>query len=125
MVHRLTSNHPQGLVEDGIKIPSDSWISYQFSPKHPCRVVSLQYTEAINIKHKVQSRTLRASHPDSHYVACLVKMMKRLGVVASQVIKKCTREDEEEASVIFYYMDDKAKVSVGEPHLAVAFGGRG
>ncbi len=52
-------------------------------------------------------------------------MMKRLGVVTSQVIKKYTREDEEEASAVLYSMDDKAKVSVGEPHLAVAFCGRG
>ncbi len=51
--------------------------------------------------------------------------MKWLGIVASQVIKKYIREDEEEASVVFYSMDDKAKVSVGETHLAVAFGGRG
>ena len=125
VVQRLTRTHPQGLAEAGIKIPSDSWISYQFSPKHPCHAVSLQYTGALNIKHKVQSRTLRAHHLDSHYVACLFKMMKRLGVVASQVIKKFTHENEEEASVVFYSMDDKAKVSVGEPHLAVAFGGRG
>ena len=27
--------------------------------------------------------------------------------------------------VVFYSIDDKAKVSVGEPHLVVAFGGRG
>ncbi len=52
-------------------------------------------------------------------------MMKRLGVVAAQVIKKYTPEDEVLTRVVFYLMDDKAKVNVGEPHLAVAFGGRG
>jgi len=50
-------------------------------------------------------------------------MMKRLGVVAAQVIKKYTPEDEVLTRVVFYLMDDKAKVNVGEPHLAVAFGG--
>ena len=51
--------------------------------------------------------------------------MKRLGVVAAQVIMKYTQDNEEQAPVVFYSMDDKAKVNVGEPHLAVAFGGRG
>jgi len=51
-------------------------------------------------------------------------MMKRLGVVAAQVIQKYTEDDEDPCLVVFYSMDDKAKVSVGEPHLVVAFGGR-
>jgi len=46
-------------------------------------------------------------------------MVKRLGVVANQIIAKYTQEDEEEGAVVFYSMDDKAKVNVGEPHLAV------
>ena len=52
-------------------------------------------------------------------------MMKRLGVVAAQVINKYTEDDEEEAPLVFYSMDDKAKVNVGEPHLAASFGWRG
>jgi hypothetical protein len=52
-------------------------------------------------------------------------MMKRLGVVAAQVITKYTDEEEDLAPVVFYSMGDKAKISVGEPNLAVSFGGRG
>ena len=52
-------------------------------------------------------------------------MMKQLGVVASQIIQKFTEDDEELAHVVFYSMDDKAKIHVGEPHLAVGFSGRG
>jgi len=85
----------------------------------------MQYTGASSIKHKVQSRTLRATHPDSHYVACIFKMMKQLGVVAAQIIQKFTEDDEETAPVVFYSMDDKAKIHVGESHLAVGLGGRG
>jgi hypothetical protein len=33
-------------------------------------------------------------------------MMKRLGVVAAQVIDKYTNEEEDHASVVFYSMDD-------------------
>jgi hypothetical protein len=122
---RLRNKHPEGLEAAGICIPSDTWIAFQFSPQHPAHAASLHYTGALNIKHKVQSRTLRASHPDSHYVACFFKMMKRLGVVAAQVISKFTEDDSEPAHVVFYSMDDKAKINVGEPHLAVGFGGRG
>ena len=121
VVQRLQNTHLD-LYAAGIRIPSNRWISYHFSPKHPSHASSLQYTGSLNIKHKVQARTLRANHPDSHYVACLFKMMKRLGVVAAQVINKYTEDDEEEAPVVFYSMDDKAKVNVGEPHLAVSFG---
>ncbi len=52
-------------------------------------------------------------------------MMKRLGVVAAQVITRYIDEEEVPAPVVFYSMDDKAKISVGEPHLDVSFGGRG
>ena len=125
VVKRLTDKYPAWLGATHIKIPSACWISYQFSPKHLSHDGSMQYTGALNIKHKVQARTLRAHHPDSHYVACWFKMTKRLGVVAAQIIEKYTQEDEEEEAVVFYSMDDKAQVSVGEPHLAVSFGGRG
>jgi hypothetical protein len=125
VVKRLNEKHPDGLDASGIKIPSENWIAYQFCPKHPSHAASLQYTGALQIKHKVQARTLRAHHPDSHYVASFFKMMKRLGVVAAQVISQYTAEEEDPAPVVFFSMDDKAKISVGEPHLAVSFGGRG
>ena len=51
-------------------------------------------------------------------------MRKRLGVVAAQIIANYTDQEEGAAPVVFS-MDDKAKVGVGEPHLAVSFGGRG
>jgi len=43
VVQRLQSNHPDGLDVAGIRIPSDTWISYQFSPKHPSHAASIQY----------------------------------------------------------------------------------
>ena len=77
VVERLRDTHPD-LDAAGIKIPSDSWISYQFSPNIlASHATSLQYTGALNIKHKVQSRTLRANHLNSHYVACLLKKERR------------------------------------------------
>jgi hypothetical protein len=95
VLQRLNQSHPDGLDAAGIKIPSDNWIAFQFSPKHPFHAASLYYTGALQIKHKVQARTLRAHHPDSHYVASFFKMMKRLGVVAAQIINKWSKEDED------------------------------
>jgi hypothetical protein len=125
VLKRLNQSHPDGLDAAGIEIPTDNWIAYQFSPKHPLHAASLYYTGALQIKHEVQSRTLRANHPDSHYVASFFKMMKRLRVVAAHIITKFTKETEDHAPVAFFSMDDKAKINVGEPHLAVSFGGRG
>jgi hypothetical protein len=50
--------------------------------------------------------------------------VKRLGVIAAQVIEKYTQEDEEEGAMGIFSMDDKANVNVEEPHLAVSFGRR-
>jgi hypothetical protein len=113
VVKRLIHKNPDGLDAAGIKIPSETWIAYQFFPKPPLYASCLQYTGALQIKHRVQARTLRARHPDSHYVASFFKMMKRLGVVVAQVITKYTDEEEVPAPVVFYFMDDKAKISVG------------
>ena len=55
---RLTNNHPEGFEAAGIFIPSDSWIAYQFNPKHSSHATSMHYTGDLNIKHKVQSRRL-------------------------------------------------------------------
>ena len=51
--------------------------------------------------------------------------MKQLGVVTARVISEYTDEEEDPSPAVFYSIDDKAKISVGEPHLAVSFGGRG
>ena len=41
------------------------------------------------------------------------------------MIQKYTEDDEDPTPVVFYSMDDKAKMIVGEPHLALSLGGRG
>jgi len=85
----------------------------------------MNYTGALNLKHQIQSRTLRVNHLDSDYVAIMLKMTKRLNIVTAQVIKRFAEDDNDPTSVVFYSMDDKTKINVGEPHLAVGFGGHG
>jgi hypothetical protein len=44
--------------------------------------------------------------------------------VAAQGISQYTAEEKDPAPVVFYFMDDNAKISVGEPHLVASFGGQ-
>ncbi len=78
VVGRILLKQPERLEATRIQISSYSWISYQISPEHPSHAVSMQYSGALNIKQKVQYRTRRVHHPDSHYVARVFKMLKRL-----------------------------------------------
>ncbi len=106
----LRLKHPEGLEAARIKIPTESKILYQCSPKRPLYDASLHYTDKANIKNKVQLRTLRAHHVDSHYCAAIKKYIKHMGVRAATVIQSLTLDDEEPACVSFYSLDDKAKV---------------
>jgi hypothetical protein len=40
----LVQDHPEGLEAAGIAIPSESYVAYQFSPKHASHATSLAYT---------------------------------------------------------------------------------
>ncbi len=117
VVERLTNKHPEGLEAASMFIPSDSWISYQFTPKHPPHTVSMDYTGFLNIKHKVQSRTIRASHQYSHYVACIFKTLKRLGVVAAHVINKYTEDDEVPVPLVLFPWTIRSRSILASPPL--------
>ena len=107
---RLRQPNPEGLEATRIKIPTESWILYQFSPKHHLYATSLHYTSKANIKNKVQLTALRAHRVDSRYCAPIKKYIKHMGVRAATVIESHTPDDEELACVSFYSLDDKAKV---------------
>ena len=104
--------HPEELEAARIKILTESWILYQFSPKYSLYVASLHYKAKANIKKKVHLRTLRAHHVESHYRAAIKKYIKHMGVRAATVIESHTHVDEEHACVVFYSFDDKAKVCI-------------
>ena len=67
---------------------------------------ALNYTGVLNLKHKVQQRTLRASSIDAHYVAAAYKYMRSYGL--------WLQEQLEEANNKFYVIsascDAKCKV---------------
>ncbi len=61
----------------------------------------------LQVKHKVQVRTLRATHSDSHYCATLFKYVKGIVDKLANVI-----QDVNPSMVVrFASMDDKAKVT--------------
>ena len=108
IVERLKEQHHGGLSKADIKIPSECWILYQLSPKHPLYVASLHYIGKANIKNKVQLRTIRAHHVDSHYCAALKKYIKHMGVRATTVLESHILDAEEPPCIVFYSLDDKA-----------------
>ena len=61
---------------------------------------------ALQIKHKVQLRTLRQTHSDSHYCAALFKYIKGIILQLSHAIHEVSPG----MVVKFLSMDDKAKV---------------
>ena len=81
-----------------------------FFPKNPRFATSLNYTGALNLAHRVQQRTLRATSIDSHYVAASHKYMRSNGLwLHEQLVEaRC------DMSVISASCDDKCKV---KPHL--------
>ncbi|CAB4425839.1 unnamed protein product [Rhizophagus irregularis] len=88
-------------------IPSAQWLRLQFWPKNPTRLSSLQFTGLLPLKFMVQTRQLRAFHPDVHYASALFRYEKEFAVK----FKKITN---------LIFLDDKHRCKVGEPGFPVA-----
>lgn len=111
----LLEDHPEGLNNAGIQIPSLSWLQYQFAPANSGYRAAMHNTGKLQVKHKVQVRTLRQTHIDSHYCAAMFKYMKGLCLELAKTI----RDSGSTMVVRFVSMDDKAKVSAWLPTYQV------
>lgn len=69
-------------------------------------IIVLMLLGRLNLKHKVQVRTLRATHPDSHYCSALLKYLKGLCLE----LAKAAVSTSPTMVVRYISMDDKAKV---------------
>ena len=106
-VDALKAKHAQKTLEEArVQVPSPSWVYLQFSPKNRLSSNALNYTGALNLKHKVQQRTLRAHITDAHYVATAKKYMRSYGVWLHEQLREANRG----LSVISASFDDKCKV---------------
>ena len=97
---------------EGTPIPSQSLVRLQFAPRNPYTHRALNFTSRIQVQYKVQRRQLRVGHEDAHYCAAQFKYQRAKAV-----------EMRENAALFF--CDDKAKVPIGEPGIAVSTGVRG
>lgn len=95
-------------------IPSTALVRLQFTPRNAYSHAALSFTSRYQVQYKIQRRQLRLSHPDDHYCAALLKYIKTLAVNLAAV-----------GVVQLYFCDDKAKVPVGEPDVALSTGVRG
>ena len=94
------------------QVPSESWARLQFWPKNWHWHSSCHYTGKLDIKFMVQTRQLRKSHPDSHYAAAIFRYQREMAVRLK-------------AHSSFVSLDDKHRISVGEPGYPVAAVERG
>lgn len=53
--------------------PSVEWFRLQFYPRHSHYKTAQRYTSKLEVKHMVQQRQLRSSHPDEHYCNAVFK----------------------------------------------------
>lgn len=92
---------------DGTNIPSIEWIRLQFWPKLPHSKRALHHTGRFQIRFKVQQRQFRKTHLDAHCAACIFRYQREYAV---------TMRDYS----MFFCLDDKHRVKVGEPGFPVA-----
>ena len=99
-------------TNDDVPIPSVEWMRLQFWPRNPYATTSLRHTGRFHVKYAVQCRQLRREHPDSKYIAVILRYAKEFVVRHSE----CT---------LMISVDDKAIIPVGEPNSPISAGVRG
>ena len=102
----LVQYYPKTLEEVGVQVPSLTWVSLQFCVKNPLAGRALNYTCELNLTHKVQQRTLRATSIDSHYVADAYKYTWSCGLWLYDLLQEAGCD----VRVISASCDDKCKV---------------
>ena len=100
------------FTDEEVPIPSSEWIRLQFWPRNPYTATALRYTGKYDVKYAVQCRQLRHEHPDSKYVAIILRYAKQFSVLHSE-------------NILMISVDDKAIVPVGDPQRPVSTGVRG
>src|SRR6266540_392748 len=93
-------------------IPSAQWLRLQFWPKNLTRLSSLQFTGRLPLKFMIQTRQLRAYHPNAHYASALFCYEKEFAVKFHKITN-------------FVFLDDKYRYKVGEPGFPVTAVERG
>jgi len=96
----------------GTPIPSKMTFLFAFASKNAFVATSRLYKRRFQLKFKVQSRQICASHIDDHYCAAQLRHMREYAVKNKEVVN-------------FVCVDEKSKIDFGEPNLAISSGVRG
>ena len=100
------------LCPEGTPVPSQAWVSLNFCPRNPHSLVAKRYTGRLKVKHVIQKRQFRKSHPDAHYCAALFRYMRDYAIKYRDIS-------------VFVCLDDKHRIKIGEPGFPVAAAERG
>ena len=113
----------EGDVSDGKllelpPIPSSETIRLQFVPNNSVVETAAKMTGRLRVCRHIQSRTLRKSHQDQHWVNACTRYHKEWLVDLKQMAGQATD------SVKFVGQDDKAKVPIGDVFVPISTGVR-
>ena len=75
LIEQITKDYPTGTP-----IPSETTVLFAFTPKNAYIKTAKLYKSQFQLKFKVQSMQLRASHVDDHYCAAQFSYMRQYAV---------------------------------------------
>ena len=104
LIEQITKDCPTA-----IPIPRETTILFAFTPKNAYMKTARLYKSQFQLKFKVQSWQLRASHVDGHYCASQFCYIKQYAVNTREV-------------TTFLCTNDKSKIDYGEPNHAISLG---
>jgi hypothetical protein len=97
--------------EHGVRVPSDKWVAYQFTPTNRSTKESLRYMGRFKPQWKVQRRQVHKGNVDAHWCNAMQRNQREFALLYRE-------------HVYFLSMDDKAKVPIGDPGYPIDSGVR-
>ena len=110
--------------KEGSPIPSADWVCFQFESPEPYSAVGQRYTGRFKLKRKVQCKTLRCHHLDGYYNNVLNVYCKNFIHEYLQLLRSALGHKNVEGMVRVVSLDDKHKMTTGEPGKPISTGVR-
>ena len=105
--------------KDHIVMPCEETVYLAFVPSNPFSEAAARLTGRVGLTRAVQRRSLTREHVDTHYCHKIRKNVREWVILVVKVCDECKLDADKFAAD--FSLDDKAKVSVGEPgHPATA-----
>ena len=105
--------------KDHMVMPCEETVYLAFVPSNPFSEAAARLTGRVGLTRAVQRRSLTREHVDTHYCHKIRKNVREWVILVVKVCDECKLDADKFAAD--FSLDDKAKVSVGEPgHPATA-----